>query len=120
MRLEDDEKVWQLTENCAENQGSFKHQLLGHKHCFLELCVACPDLKTASPAEVCKISEPKLNTCSIQAELVAEGWGNAMNDWKQHHQLPPRFDACPAGPARTDTDQPKPNLSGAQPTPFDQ
>lgn len=119
MRLEDDEKVWQLDDAGAASQRGFRHQLAGHKYCFLELGVACSDPNAASGAEVDGILDSRLNSYSIQAELVAEGWSKAVNAWSKRQQLPVRFDACPVPPPVPDAFLSKPNLSGAQPAPFD-
>jgi hypothetical protein len=85
----------------------------------LELGVACSDPNAASGAEVDGILDSRLNSYSIQAELVAEGWSKAVNAWSKRQQLPVRFDACPVPPPVPDAFLSKPNLSGAQPVPFD-
>ena len=117
MRLEDDERVWQLEGTGAASLRSFKHPLVGHKYCFLELCVASPDSQAGSAPETSAISEPQLNTLSIQAELVAEGWSKAVNDWMTRHQLPPRFDARPV---TADSLLLKPDPSGTPSVPFEE
>jgi len=89
IRLEDDEKIWRLTETPAAHLHSFKFPLAGREYCFLELSVANPD----DSAENGKLPESRLNTFSIEAELVAEAWNQAVQDWRQAHRLPPRFDA---------------------------
>jgi UDP-GlcNAc:undecaprenyl-phosphate/decaprenyl-phosphate GlcNAc-1-phosphate transferase len=110
IRLEDEEKTWPLSEtnrHCGLNRCCFQHYLPGHKYCFLELCAACAN--PAVPLEMtaeCQISEARIATFSILAELVAEGWSKAAKDWMKLHQQPARFDARPAGPAVIDPDQP--------------
>jgi UDP-GlcNAc:undecaprenyl-phosphate/decaprenyl-phosphate GlcNAc-1-phosphate transferase len=99
IRLEDDEKSWQLTGMIAANGKNFRHSLNGHKYCFLELTVSSSENAGNSP-EANSLSEARLNTVSIQADLLAEGWNKAIKGWKQRHQLPPRFDARLAEPSR--------------------
>ena len=116
MRLEDEEKVWQLNGGGRENSRCYQHKLPGHKYCFVELCIARANLK-ASPDEL-NFSEAALNTFSIQAELVAEGWAKAMGDWKKRYQLPLRFDARVKVPSTIGADGSKMELPSVEAFPL--
>jgi hypothetical protein len=118
MRLEDEEQVWRLNGTGTEKSKCFQHKLPGHKYCFLELCIALQNSKTLSTADDCNFSEAALNTFSIQAELVAEGWAKAMRDWQKRHQLPARFDARVKVSPTIGTDGSKTDLPGAEALPF--
>ena len=123
IRLEDEEKTWQLNdrrnEQCQLRRQSFQHKLPGHNYCYLELCVTCPDPKQTPAPEVCNLSEATLNKFSILAELVAEGWGKAVDDWKKLHKLPARFDASPQVPAAVEPALPKPARPISEPPPLE-
>jgi len=95
IQLLDEEKSWKIDPSPAPNLETYRHVLNGHKHCFVELAVVTTELPDADPNA---LSDPRLNTCSILADLVAEGWNKAMKDWMHQHQLPARFDAKTAGP----------------------
>lgn len=105
IRLEDEEKTWQLAGAGTECAKSFLHPLPGHKYCFLELCVASPAHVPSAAGAAGNLSEASLNTFSIQAELVAEAWGKAVDYWKKRHQLPARFDATPKPPSAVDPER---------------
>lgn len=113
MRLEDDEKCWELDETRAASCQSFKLPLAGHRYCFLEVFGANPEAQPGEPA----FSVSRLNTYSIQADLLGEGWSKAVNDWQRKYQLPPRFDARPSAP--TAVESPAPLAAGARPLPSD-
>jgi UDP-GlcNAc:undecaprenyl-phosphate/decaprenyl-phosphate GlcNAc-1-phosphate transferase len=95
IRLEDDEKNWELTKTRDFARQTFKHPLDGNKYCFVELSVLEPETGNLTPAE--KNRDPRLNTLSIQIELVAQAWNRAVAEWTQLHHLPARFDARPPG-----------------------
>jgi UDP-GlcNAc:undecaprenyl-phosphate GlcNAc-1-phosphate transferase len=102
LRLEDDEQVWHLNDahndRCGLSCQRFRHALPDHKYCFVEFCVTCPDTMTLPRPGLCNLSEPTLNKLSIQADLISEAWGKAIEDWKKAHKLPVRFDATPPAP----------------------
>jgi UDP-GlcNAc:undecaprenyl-phosphate GlcNAc-1-phosphate transferase len=99
IRLEDEEKHWKLTAINSDQAKNFRHELPGHKYCFLELGAACPGCKKTPATEVCKKCEA---TFQILADLLAEGWIKAVADWKRTHQLPVRFDARLKEPSALD------------------
>jgi len=113
IRLEDEEKFWQLTDTNPETCKIIRHTLPGHKFCFLELGVS--DSNPKSPNGISKITDPELNIFNILAELVAEAWAKAIRDWQKRNQLPARFDARLKAPAAVDADL-KPGLLPAEKT----
>jgi UDP-GlcNAc:undecaprenyl-phosphate GlcNAc-1-phosphate transferase len=119
IRLEDDERFWQITPVAASHQRAFRHSLPGYKYCFLEFSVPCQNAKQAEATEEEKLSEPRLNTASIQADLVAEGFNKALKSWSlRHQQLPVRFDARPILRPASALPQKSP-ISTARPLPLD-
>lgn len=101
IRLEDAEKGWRLTGANPQNCRHFRHAVSGHKHCFLELGVA-PKPASRRPAIGVSINSTAIS--DILADLLAEAWGRALNDWRRLHRLPLRFDSCPfASPAKAAT-----------------
>ncbi|HEX9047934.1 MAG TPA: MraY family glycosyltransferase [Verrucomicrobiae bacterium] len=119
VQLQDGEKTWQFDPVSDDKLVVFKHALNGNKYCFLEVTIATPEPVPASLVETGQISNPRLNTCSIQAELLAEGWNKAVKDWAQRHQLPVRFDARPPQPPARETERQNPTLTGVRPVPLD-
>ncbi|HEY5041228.1 MAG TPA: MraY family glycosyltransferase [Verrucomicrobiae bacterium] len=113
MRLEDAEKNWELTGTSLETRKSFQHKLPGHKFCFLELTVSCPDPKSSSTDADAIVTESHINTFQILSELLAEGWAKAVGDWQKRNQLPARFDARLNVPAAVDA-QVKTTLQAAE------
>lgn len=88
IRLEDDEKVWQLEEVDLNKCDLFRHGLPGYKNCFLELGLYRPGIKAAPAQETAIRTE---STFDVLADLLAEGWVKAVLDWQKIHQLPVRF-----------------------------
>jgi UDP-GlcNAc:undecaprenyl-phosphate GlcNAc-1-phosphate transferase len=87
--LKAEEKVWALMPNDTERCHTYTHELPGHRQCFLELSIGCPESK--------KI--PANNTCikcrcatDIYADLLAEGWIKAVRDWQKCHRILASFD----------------------------
>jgi hypothetical protein len=90
IRLEDGEKVWQLSEMNEEGCQHYQHRLPGHHYCFLKLSVPCPSSREERDRDLHKAR------FEILSELLAEGWLKAMATWEKRNQLPVRFDARPA------------------------
>jgi UDP-GlcNAc:undecaprenyl-phosphate GlcNAc-1-phosphate transferase len=88
IRLEDDEKLWQLQDVNIDKCDLFRHGLPGYKNCFLEVGLYRPALKMSAVAESFANSE---STFDVLADLLAEGWIKAVSDWQKIHQLPLRF-----------------------------
>jgi hypothetical protein len=135
IRLEDDERTWQITPANGDNCRLFAHQLPGHRYYFIELGVVRPetggDAKSGDTAKIrrakartksCASSQTNGNGTpsadgayveefSILSELLAEAWARAIAAWEKRNQLPARFDGLeiPAPENR-----PK-EISGAQP-----
>ena len=100
IQLEADERVWPLTADQPDqiHCQTFRYKFGRKRNCFLEFCVACPAAAcgtcpaTTAAADPVQVSGATLHRCSIQAELVAEGWNKAIKDWKRlHHKLPAHF-----------------------------
>ena len=100
IRLEDEEKTWQLNNTAADKCEFFRHHIPGHKYCFLELGVASPKFDESDAKGAVKQSK---SVADILADLVAEGWAKAIADWKKRNQLPTRFDARPQSAATAQT-----------------
>jgi UDP-GlcNAc:undecaprenyl-phosphate GlcNAc-1-phosphate transferase len=88
IRLEDDEKTWNLADLSPQDCGYHRLKLPQHKYCFLELGTTREMDLWPVEARITSNSAP-----DILADLVAEGWGKAMKDWKARTKLPVRFDA---------------------------
>jgi UDP-GlcNAc:undecaprenyl-phosphate GlcNAc-1-phosphate transferase len=88
IRLEDDEKVWQLEDVDLKKCDLFRHGLPGYKNCFLELGLYRPGLKMSPTPDAVMHTE---STVDVLADLLAEGWVKAVLDWQKIHQLPVRF-----------------------------
>jgi UDP-GlcNAc:undecaprenyl-phosphate GlcNAc-1-phosphate transferase len=136
IRLEDNERTWQITPANGDNRRVFQHQLPGHRYCFIELGVIRQEAgESANNGDTAKIGRPKARTkpsvsgltngngtphaadanvvreFSILSELLAEAWVKAIKAWEKQNQSPARFDGLeiPAPESR-----PK-EISGAQP-----
>jgi len=117
IRLEDDERMWQITPASEDSCRLFKHQLPGHRYCFIELGVVRPEagggatngdtLKNGQAktwAKSCATRQANGNGTppagganvprefSILSELLAEAWAKAIAAWEKQNQLPARFD----------------------------
>ncbi|HXI69430.1 MAG TPA: MraY family glycosyltransferase [Verrucomicrobiae bacterium] len=103
IRLEDGEKHWRLTSLDTQNCRLFRHAVSGHKYCFLELGIAS---KSARRPPATGVSIKTTSVSDILADLLAEGWGQALSDWQTIHGLPLRFDSCPLVPPMDETSQP--------------
>lgn len=92
IRLEDDERTWQLAATNGNDSCVFHHPLPGHRRCFLELTVPCakvrrqPDLSATGSCPSCDKS------FRVTSELLAEGWTKAILACKRQTRLPVRFD----------------------------
>jgi UDP-GlcNAc:undecaprenyl-phosphate GlcNAc-1-phosphate transferase len=136
IRLEDDERMWQITPASEDSCRLFKHQLPGHRHCFIELGVVRPEAGGGTTnGDTAKNGQAKTwaksrstrpangngtppasgadvpREFSILSELLAEAWAKAIRAWEKQNQLPLRFDGLgtPASENR-----PK-EIPGAQP-----
>jgi UDP-GlcNAc:undecaprenyl-phosphate GlcNAc-1-phosphate transferase len=116
IRLEDDERAWQITPANGDNRRLFRHSLPSQHYCFIELGVVRPEAgRDANSGDTAKIGRPKARTkscasCqtngnetppaddayvgefSILSELLAEAWAKAIAAWEKQNQLPARFD----------------------------
>ena len=117
IRLEDDERMWQITPANEDRCRLFKHQLPGHRHCFIELGVVRPEAgggatngdtvrngqaktwaKSRSTRPANGNGTPSAGGAdvprefSILSELLAEAWAKAIGAWEKQNQLPLRFD----------------------------
>jgi hypothetical protein len=133
IRLEDDERAWQITPaSRGNNCRLFTHQLPGHRHCFIELGVVRPQAgRDANSGDKPEIGRSKSRTVrpangngtpladsanvprkfSILSDLLAEAWAKAIVAWEKQHQLPARFDGL-----ETPLPEKQPNeIAGAQP-----
>lgn len=100
IRMEDEEKMWQLSKIPPENFSYYRHALPGQQNCFLKLARGRLDLDPLSPSGV------SIQTQSISAilgDLLAEGWFKAVGHWRKRHGLPLRFDARPKVLAKVET-----------------
>jgi len=88
IRLEDEEKMWQLTAPVAAPAVYFKHELPGQQQCFIELGAV-----RLEPGKTTAIGGSSDACLDILADLLAEGWAKAVADWKRRNQLPLRFDS---------------------------
>ena len=86
IRLEDDERTWQLIPLNKMDCCRFQHKLPGHPYCFLE--VDAPRAGSAAGARM--MSE---RSFEILSELLAEGWAKSICIWEKHYRRPVRFDA---------------------------
>ena len=101
IRLEDDERTWQIGPAGEANRRLFQHPLPNHRYCFIELGVAGSVAKDSSAA----------TETGILSELLAEGWARAIAAWEKQHQLPVRFD----GRKISATEARPKEISGPQP-----
>jgi UDP-GlcNAc:undecaprenyl-phosphate GlcNAc-1-phosphate transferase len=117
IRLEDDERMWQITPASEDSCRLFKHPLPGHRHCFIELGVVRPETGGgATNGDTAKNGQAKTwaksrstrpangnrtlpagdadvpREFSILSELLAEAWAKTIGAWEKHNQLPLRFD----------------------------
>jgi UDP-GlcNAc:undecaprenyl-phosphate GlcNAc-1-phosphate transferase len=111
VRLEDGERTWQILPVNGDNESHFKYKLPGHRYCFIELSVTCPEagntcfvrrrprLKGNVPYKKAKIPNatdvatvPK-EDFSLLSELLAEGWAKAVGIWSKQNDMLPRLDA---------------------------
>jgi UDP-GlcNAc:undecaprenyl-phosphate GlcNAc-1-phosphate transferase len=136
IRLEDDERTWQLTHASGDNRRLFRHNLPSHRYCFIELGVVHPEAGgDANSGDTAKIRRAIARTkssassqmngngtpsadaenvpreFSILSELLAEALARAIAVWEKQNQLPARFDGL-GTPAPEN--RPK-EISGAQP-----
>jgi hypothetical protein len=126
IRLEDGERTWRFRLVNEDGLYLFRHQLPGHRDCFIELGVLCPKgsgdtefLRANARQKFCMsclktkdLTSPADNgafvskTCSILSDLVAEGWAKAIVAGEKQNQLPVRFGVRPAAPAPAPEKQP--------------
>jgi len=117
IRLEDEERTWQITPVNGNPQRCFLHPLPAHRFCFIELGVmqaeAGGETTSGSAArsglsiarvksvESCQTNGNGTMTAddsnvqrefTILSELLAEAWAKAVAAWQKQNQLPPRFD----------------------------
>ena len=117
IRLEDDERTWQITSANGDSCRLFPHPLPGHRGCFIELGVVRPEAGgDAISGETAKNGQAKTwaksratrqangsgtppadganvpREFSILSELLAEAWAKAIAAWEKRNQLPLRFD----------------------------
>jgi hypothetical protein len=117
IRLEDDERMWQITPANEDSCRLFKHQLPGHRNCFIELGVIRPETggeatngdalkngqgrtwaKSRATRRMNGNETPPVGGAdiprefSILSELLAEAWAKAIVAWEKQNQLPARFD----------------------------
>jgi UDP-GlcNAc:undecaprenyl-phosphate GlcNAc-1-phosphate transferase len=117
IRLEDDERMWQITPANEDSCRLFKHQLPGHRHCFIELgvvrseaCGGATDGDSAKDGQAKTWAKSRSTRpangngtppasgadvpreFSILSELLAEAWAKAIGAWEKHNQLSLRFD----------------------------
>jgi UDP-GlcNAc:undecaprenyl-phosphate GlcNAc-1-phosphate transferase len=137
IRLEDDERTWQITPaNGGNNCRLFQHHLPGHRYCFIELGVVRPQAGgDANSGDTPEIGRSKARSksrtirptngngtppadganvpreFSILSDLLAEAWAKAIVAWEKQHQLPARFDGLEIP---VPENRPK-EISGAQP-----
>ena len=101
IRLEDEEKFWQIDGNPPELQDFFRHGLPGRKDCLLELGVLKP--ATSLPAAAGVPGCHTESTFEVLADLLSEGWIKAVSDWEKINQMPARFNALPETSMMSDT-----------------
>lgn len=136
IRLEDDERAWQITSVGGDAYRFFTHQLPGHRYCFIELGVIRPQTDgDANNKDTLEIGRSKVRTnnlssrlkngnetphsggadlpreFSILSELLAEAWARAITIWEKQNQLPARFD----GLETPRPEKPPKEIPGAQP-----
>lgn len=101
IRLEDDERTWQLNPANTPNSRVFQHPLPNHRYCFIELGVIGPVAEGSYAA----------TEFSILSELLAEGWAKAIAAWEKQRHLPVRFGGCETAASESRTKE----IPGAQP-----
>ncbi len=117
VRLEDDERTWQITSANGAKHRLYRHPLPGHRHLFIELGVVLPVTgRNVNAGHKAKSGQSKARTkaipysqpnedgtptaegehderkFSIISELLAEAWAKAIEVWAKQNQLPVRFD----------------------------
>ena len=99
IRLEDEERTWEITPVNGNNACIFRHALPGHRYCFLELTVPCPKAREQLDASANGSCPSCTRSFRVSSELLAEGWAKAVAVWKKQNQLPARFDGRTTPPA---------------------
>ncbi|HEX5399861.1 MAG TPA: MraY family glycosyltransferase [Verrucomicrobiae bacterium] len=90
IRLEDDERTWQIGPVDEVNRQLFQHPLPNHPYCFIEMGVIGPVAEGSYAS----------TEFSILSELLAEGWAKAVAAWEKQSQLPVRFDGLKIFPSK--------------------
>ena len=107
IRLEDGEKMWQLTEVIPATLDSLRHELPGRKTCFMELTFPHAESSEALATGGGVISE---STYNVLADLLAEGWSKAISDWTKVNQAPVCFRRPPEGASNASPSTPPPGI----------
>lgn len=104
IRLEDEERSWQLAPVDEKNSGTLRHELPINRDCFLELTLPGQPAVVPETAASGAFKTAGNKPSRITGELLAEGWARAVAAWKKRNQLPIRFDAkdAPAIQSRDD------------------
>ena len=92
IRLEDDERTWQIVSGNGNIPCTFHHPLPGHRHCFLELTILCPSARRQTNPSTTGACLSCIRSFRVSSELLAEGWAKAVVACKKQNQFPLRFD----------------------------